>query len=166
MSMASAGDAFAFKNSGLNAFLFAEVGTEQNGSPLTVLSVLARLNKDPWAQAAEWAQMPNAITIDRLTNSIVQMPLCSRALAEARVTSGRIVMLLPRGTGTIRQVTEFKLPEWTPLAIFCVIVGLAIAAGTFAAPTTPAPVTQTVGGGDKPVIRSPAAGTPELSRNP
>ena len=34
-------DAFALKNSGLNAFLFAEVGTELNGSPLTILSVLA-----------------------------------------------------------------------------------------------------------------------------
>jgi len=68
-------DAFALKNSGLNAFLLAEVGTEQNGSSLTVLSGLGRLGKDPWAQATEWAKMPNAAKIDGLTHSIAQMPL-------------------------------------------------------------------------------------------
>ncbi len=38
-------DTFALKNSGLNEFLFAEIGTELNGSPLTILSVLARLDR-------------------------------------------------------------------------------------------------------------------------
>jgi hypothetical protein len=143
------GDAFALKNSGLNSFLFAEVGTEQNGSPLTVLSVLARLGKDPWAQAAEWAKMSNAAMIEGLTASIAQMPLCPRALAEARVTSGRLVMLLPRQTGTVRQTsgqaaTERKIPEWVPLAVFGVLLALVVVAGTFAAvPTTPTPVAQT-----------------------
>ena len=27
---------------------------------ITILSILARLGKDPWVQAAEWAKMPNA----------------------------------------------------------------------------------------------------------
>ena len=38
-------DAFALKNSGLNDFLFAVVGSEINGTPLTILSVLARLGE-------------------------------------------------------------------------------------------------------------------------
>jgi hypothetical protein len=138
----SQNDAFALKNSGLNAFLFAEAGTEQNGSSLMILSILARLGKDPWAQAAEWAEMPNAAMIECLTRSIAQMPLCPRALAEARVTAGRLVMLLPRQTGTTgqiasRAITEIKIPEWLPLAVFCVIMGLAVVAGTFAAAPTP-----------------------------
>jgi len=29
-----------------------------------------------------------------------------------------------------------KMPEWVPVIIFCVVIGLAIVAGTFAAPTT------------------------------
>ncbi len=49
-------DAFALKNSDLNTFLFADVGTELNGSALTILSVLARLGEDPWAEAARWAK--------------------------------------------------------------------------------------------------------------
>jgi len=147
-------DAFALKNSGLNAFLFAEVGTEQNGSPLTILSTLARLGKDPWAQAAEWARMPKATMIECLTQSIAQMPLSPRALADARVTAGRLVALLPRQTGTTGQavnqaVAEAKLPGWLPMAALGIILGLAVVAGTFAttAPptstsTTSAPVAQ------------------------
>ena len=94
-------DAFALKNSGLNAFLFAEVGTEQNGSTLTVLSILARLGNDPWVQAAEWAKMPNATSVDCLTKSILRMPLCGLAYVEARATATRLVMLLPRQTRQI-----------------------------------------------------------------
>jgi hypothetical protein len=139
-------DAFALKNSGLNAFLFADVGTEQNGSPLTILSTLARLGKDPWAQAADWAKMPNAAKVDGLTRSIAQMPLCPHDLAEARITAGRLVMLLPGLAATTVQTAnraglEFKLPEWLPLALFVVLLGVVAMAPVFvAASNTPAPV--------------------------
>jgi len=44
-------DAFALENSGPNQFLFAQVGKEVNGSPLIILSVMARLGQDPWIEA-------------------------------------------------------------------------------------------------------------------
>jgi hypothetical protein len=142
-------DAFALQNSSLNAFLFAEVGTEQNGSRLTILSTLARLGKDPWAQAAEWARMPNATMIECLTLSIAQMPLCQRSLADARVTAGRLVALLPRQTGTSGETagvaaTELKMPGWLPMAALGVILGLAVVAGTVGTktPTTSAAAAQ------------------------
>ena len=80
-------DAFALKKSGLNDFLFAEVGSERNGAQLTILSVLARLGKDPWAEAARLARLPKSSVIDDLANSISQMPLSSQALMDARVAS-------------------------------------------------------------------------------
>jgi hypothetical protein len=131
-------DAFALKNSGLNAFLFAEVGTEQNGSPLTILSILARLGKDPWAQAAEWARMPQAKMIESLTQSITQMPLCPSALANAGATAGRLGLLLPRQGATTAQTTSLpvigtKLPKWLPLAIFCAVLIVAVITGTLVA---------------------------------
>jgi hypothetical protein len=143
-------DALTLQNSGFNAFLFSEVGAQRNGLELTVLSVLARLDKDPWLQAAEWARMPHSATIECLTDSIIRMPLCQGDLADAHVTSERLVMLLPYQPGAAREKSQaffkFKTPEWLPLAIFCVTLGLAVAAGTFAAPpSTPTPVTQTVG---------------------
>ena len=64
-------NAFALKNSGLNDFLFAEVGSEVNGSRLTILSMLARLGKDPWAEAARLARLPKSSIIDDLANSIL-----------------------------------------------------------------------------------------------
>ena len=141
-------DAFALKNSGLNAFLFAEVGTEQNGSTLTVISTLARLGNDPWVQAAEWARMPNAASVDCLTESILRMPLCAPSHVEAHATATRLVMLLPRQSSSVagRALAKSPVPEWLPIAAFCVVLGLAIAANTFAsaptAPMVPAPVTQ------------------------
>jgi hypothetical protein len=146
-------DVFELRNSSFNAFLFAEVGTEQNGSPLTILSTLARLGKDPWAQAAEWARMPNAATTECLTQSIMQMPLCKPALVEAHATAGRLVMLLPRQSGTTgqtgsRTIVDVKLPAWLPLAVFCAVMGLMVMAGTYVASSAiQAPVAQSVESG-------------------
>jgi hypothetical protein len=142
-------DAFTMQNSGFNAFLFSEVGAQQNGLELTVLSVLARLDRDPWLQAAEWSRMPHPATIACLTDSITRMPLCQSDLADARMTSERLVMLLPHDptVATKKRQTffKFKTPEWLPLAIFCVTLGLAVAAGTFAAPPPAStPITQTI----------------------
>jgi hypothetical protein len=96
-------DAFALKNSDLNAFLFADVGTELNGSALTILSVLARLGQDPWAAAARWANMPKAAAIQGLAQSIGKMPLTPQALAETFATASALVQLLPVQARNIRQ---------------------------------------------------------------
>ena len=124
-------DAFAFKNSGLNAFLFAEVGNEVNGSPLTILSVLARLGMDPWIEAARLTKMPKAALIDSLANSISQMPLSPQALTDARTTATRLVQLLPsqvlsplkRETMSLRKP---RLPGWLPYAVVVAALVFAI----------------------------------------
>jgi hypothetical protein len=135
-------DAFALKNSGLNEFLFAELGTELNGSALTVLSTLARLGKDPWAQAAEWAKMPNAATVDSLTQSILRMPLCAASLVEARATAGRLVALLPRQTAAMsvtqgRPIMGSNISGWMPIAGFSVLLIAAMIAASLM--TSPLP---------------------------
>jgi hypothetical protein len=132
-------NAFALTNSGLNPFLFAEVGTELNGSPLTILSVLARLGQDPWVLAAQWVKLPKALIIDRLTQSITQMPLTPRALAEASVTAARLVLLLPAQTETIHPAmagpsVNWQMPRWAPLAIFCFAMAFVVVAGLVSAP--------------------------------
>ena len=87
--------AFALKNSGLDAFLYADVGTELNGSTLTILSVLARLGKDPWEKAVGWVTLPRAAAIDDLSQSIAQMPLAPSVLATSRDIAARALQLLP-----------------------------------------------------------------------
>jgi hypothetical protein len=147
-------DAFALKNSSLNAFLFAEVGTELNGSQLTILSTLARLGADPWAEAARWATLPKAATIDSLSYSIAQMPLCAQALADARVTASRLILLLPSPNAMTQRMESATtiaavMPGWVPLAFFC--CALAVGMGLNALLTqnavgpAAAPIPQTTG---------------------
>ena len=124
-------NAFALKESGLNDFLFAEVGTELNGSPLTILSILARLGQDPWAEAARWTKLPKAATIDKLAQSIAQMPLPPQAIAEARTTASRLILLLPSQVQAPRAdnkpaAAKSPLRKWVLLAVFGVALVLGV----------------------------------------
>ena len=117
-------DMFALTNTGLSNFLFSRVGEELNGSDLTILSMLARLGKDPWAVAAVWAQAPKALAIDELADNIAQTPLRRPASQSARQTASHLVSLLPNRSGQIRsgQGTGSKPPRWHFL--LCAAVGL------------------------------------------
>ena len=41
-------------------FLFAPIGAEPNGMPLSVLSALARIGADPWQEAARLTALSEA----------------------------------------------------------------------------------------------------------
>jgi hypothetical protein len=127
----SRSDVFALEKSGLNTFLFAEVGTETNGSVLTVLSVLARLGRDPWEEAARWADLPKATIVDRLTQCITQMPLSEQALRDANRTALRLIQLLPVAP-TLSVRTGFdtsrmpRIPRWAPMFLIAAALALTI----------------------------------------
>jgi hypothetical protein len=57
-----------------DAFLFASVDPEGEGASLSVLSALARLDVDPWREAAELARMPREVANQRLTSLIAALP--------------------------------------------------------------------------------------------
>jgi hypothetical protein len=126
----SASDAFALKNSGLGTFLAAEVGTEANGSPLTILSVLARLGKDPWAEAARWMKLPRAVMVDQLARCIAQMPLSQQALRDAPATAARLILLLPsQARATRASVAQIgPTPSWfgPALLIAALVFGIVV----------------------------------------
>ena len=67
-------DAFALRQSGLNEFLFAPVGTEANGMTLSLVSVFARLGNDPWLEAGKLARLPKSEAIESLARLIAGMP--------------------------------------------------------------------------------------------
>jgi hypothetical protein len=145
-------DVFALKNSGLNSFLFAEVGTEANGSILTVLSVLARLGQDPWVQAAQWVKLPKSDIIDRLANSIAQMPLPPQALVDARQTATRLIKLLPSSMINAEQSNAAapilsRWPRWAPAAVIVFTLAVFLGCIVLLAPhmndTPPVPFAQT-----------------------
>jgi hypothetical protein len=51
-------DAYALGRSNLNGFLFADIGIERSGMPLSVISALARQGFDPWQEAGRLARLP------------------------------------------------------------------------------------------------------------
>ncbi len=137
-------DAFALTNSDLNAFLYADVGTELNGSVLTMLSVLARLGQDPWAEAARLTTLPKAAATDHVARSIREMPLEPRTLAETNATASRLLQLLPVQAQSPAQairavaVTASATPKWVPIAFVCASLLMALAVAMTSAPVVPA----------------------------
>ena len=80
-----------------DAFLFAPIGEEKNGMLLSVLSALARLDIDPWREAAELARMPKTAANRRVTSLIAGLEFASSAPVEPETVALRLVELLPHG---------------------------------------------------------------------
>jgi hypothetical protein len=49
-------------------FLYASVGDDNNGMPLTVLSALARLDVDPWEEASKLTRLPQESAVTELAS--------------------------------------------------------------------------------------------------
>jgi hypothetical protein len=64
-------------------FLYAPIVEDSRGMCVSVISALARLDLDPWEEAAELAQLPNEIATRKLTSLIAGLPDCSASLADA-----------------------------------------------------------------------------------
>jgi len=88
-------DVFALQRSGLNDFLFASVGTEPNGTTLSLLSVFARLGTDPWGEAGRLAGLPAPEAITSLARTLSGMPTSVWALPDATTIATRLIALLP-----------------------------------------------------------------------
>jgi len=77
-------------------FLFAPIGEDRNGMLLSVLSALARLNVDPWQEAAKLAQLPGETATKRLASLIAVLPGGPSAHLDPETIAARLVVLLPR----------------------------------------------------------------------
>lgn len=86
----------SFLGSEFNDFLFAPIGEERNGMLLSVLSALARLDVDPWQEAAELARLPGEAATERLASMIAALPDGPSAPSDPRTIAARLVALLPR----------------------------------------------------------------------
>ena len=76
-------------------FLFASVGEEVDGVPLSVLSALARLELDPWDEAARLAHLTREAAADQLARMIARLSDRRWSLSEARRISDGLIKRLP-----------------------------------------------------------------------
>ena len=80
----------------LDRFLFATVGDEIDGVPLSVISALTRLGLDPRQEAERLSSLSNREAVEQLARLIVELPGLFRPLDEAREIADRLIQLLPR----------------------------------------------------------------------
>jgi hypothetical protein len=78
-------------------FLGASIGEDRNGTGLSVLSALARLDVDPWKEATSLARMPREAAAMRLTELIEALPLAAASAIPSRMSAANLVALLPKG---------------------------------------------------------------------
>ena len=80
-------------------FLYAPIDESSNGTLLSVLSALARLDFDPWQEAANLARMPRESATKRLASLILALPGGPLAHLDAGTIAARLIALLPHRGG-------------------------------------------------------------------
>jgi hypothetical protein len=89
-----------------NAFLYATIGVDANGSAVSVLSAMARLNLDPWQESKALAQLSTSAAARRLASLIAAVPGGPSSRDEAARGIDRLVKLLPARTSALLPVIE------------------------------------------------------------
>jgi hypothetical protein len=83
-----------------NDFLFAPIGMERNGKSLSVISAMARLDLDPWAEAKILSQLPAVSATQKLTSFIDGLQKTPAAPDVDRMIASQLIALLPGHTRT------------------------------------------------------------------
>jgi hypothetical protein len=87
---------FSLLHSELNDFLFAQIGEEESGAPLSVLSALTRLGADPWAEGARLSDLPRDVAARALVPTIAMFPAATRGGSDVMKLAERLAALLPQ----------------------------------------------------------------------
>ena len=81
-------------------FLLAPIGDDNNGMQLSVLSALARLDVDPWEEAATLARLPGDTATRKLASLIAALPAGPSARPDSATIAARLIPLLPGRVGS------------------------------------------------------------------
>ena len=111
-------------------FLYAPIGAEPNEMPLSVLSALARLNLDPWREAAELSALPEDHAIQRLARLVGRLPGGLWKPNDCEKIAARLIKLLPHAhpqntTMTNEAQGQKRMPR-PPIPMQFIYIALAI----------------------------------------
>jgi len=116
-------------------FLFARINEDSEATPLSVLSVLARLGVDPWEEAAKLARLERVSAAKRLVEFIAATPGAPIAYLSPKTVSDRLIDLLPSSAGVmiqprqergLRALAQSRSLSW-PVVIAVILAILSIA---------------------------------------
>lgn len=121
---------FSLPYSPFNPFLFALIGEERNGMSLSVMSALARLEMDPWQEAARLSELPKEQAAASLVRLIRRLPACRWDEADTRKIAGRLIEFLPWGDAAARpdgaQIGRHKKAN-RPAVLWLIVLALGAA---------------------------------------
>lgn len=101
----------------LDQFLFARVGEDIDGVPLSVVSTFARLGLDPWEEAGRLSALGGQEAAEQLARLIAELPGRSCPLGEARKMARSLVVLLPSHKIVHRIAPQIQIrPDYQRLA--------------------------------------------------
>jgi hypothetical protein len=83
-----------------DAFLYAVIHEEKSGASLTVLSLLARQDVDPWDEAAGYARLPRKVSVTKLYDLLAANITNPREEDDLRAAALALIELLPRQIAT------------------------------------------------------------------
>jgi hypothetical protein len=125
-------NSFASQHADLDAFLFANIGTERNGMTLTVVSAISRLNEDPWNEARRLSTLPKAVAIDYLARTIARLPTSPWITGDATAIAARLVPLLPAPPSVAQPRSDHpssapSISPWKKMLPLYVALGMGVA---------------------------------------
>ena len=107
-------------------FLCAPIGDDRNGTGLSVLSALARLNVNPWEEATSLALMPREAAVVRLAALIDTLPNEGTIGISATIATD-LVALLPRDNSVnVRSSVRLFVPAGQGQTLLMALSALAI----------------------------------------
>lgn len=127
-------------------FLFASIDEERDDPVLSVVSALARLDVDPWKEAASLARMPKDQAKERLTFLIASLPAGATTGSSPEIIAARLIALLPQAgsintaaAATLRPVARIPVSQLVVAAgvLALVLVGYFLFTTRFSAPQDP-----------------------------
>jgi hypothetical protein len=129
---------YSLGHSAYNAFLFAAVGEEKVGLPLTVLTALTRLGFDPWREAARLSDLPRETAARAFAVTIAMLPEGDWNSSDSEAIAVRLVNWLPErsaemipsvggrraaeATVAARGMIEVRAMTWLTWAVLAVAV--------------------------------------------
>lgn len=102
--------------SDFDEFLFASIGEDASGAPVSMLTALARLDVDAWEEAASLARMSRESATQRLVSLLDSLPN-SPAPAESATIATRLVALLHRKPAAPVRVAATQPPSDPPVRV-------------------------------------------------
>jgi len=116
-------------NPEFDQFLFAPISEDRNGMPTSVISALARLDIDPWQEAARLSELPKEGAAAALCQLIGRLPGDRREQSDTQKITARLIGLLPlRGPadrGGKEKINGREKVNNYHAALYLVFLGLA-----------------------------------------